>query len=275
MKPPGVLPNLSINNQQPWSPTTSQPFPSNNTLPPLSPNNNNNSNSNGPLPILIEQQQLQQQLQQASIRSPSMPSALPPGVSLPLSNNRTAVGNALNYPSGSLPPHLLSPPTPSSTDSSLLPPSSPAVQNPQTPVQQVLFSPADRYGLLGLLNIIKTQDPDLSMLALGSDLTTLGLDLGATEYVSFSLPLISPSCFDLTPFFYRSRNLYSTFITPWSDSKTIASLNIEPEFNLPSCYNVQPPPAGTKIGNFSDETLFFIFYSQPRDTMQEMAAHEL
>lgn len=52
-------------------------------------------------------------------------------------------------------------------------------------------------------------------------------------------------------------------------------LNIEPEFHLPSCYNVQPPPANTKIGNFSDETLFFIFYSQPRDAMQEMAAHEL
>lgn len=50
-------------------------------------------------------------------------------------------------------------------------------------MQQVLFSPADRYGLLGLLHIIKTTDPDLSMLALGSDLTTLGLDLGATEYV--------------------------------------------------------------------------------------------
>ena len=52
-------------------------------------------------------------------------------------------------------------------------------------------------------------------------------------------------------------------------------LNIEPEFTLPTCYNVQPPPANTKIGNFSDETLFFIFYSQPRDAMQEMAAHEL
>ncbi|GAA6053938.1 hypothetical protein JCM3770_004631 [Rhodotorula araucariae] len=122
---------------------------------------------------------------------------------------------------------------------------------PQTPAQQVLFSPADRYGLLGLLHIIKTSDPDTSMLALGTDLTNLGLDLGSTE------------------------NLYSTFITPWTDSKAAQVLNIEPEFHLPSCYNVQPPPANTKIGNFSDETLFFIFYSQPRDAMQEMAAHEL
>lgn len=74
---------------------------------------------------------------------------------------------------------------------------------------------------------------------------------------------------------FVNSNLYSNFITPWSDSKTAQVLNIEPEYTLPSCYNVQPPPANTKIGNFSDETLFFIFYSQPRDAMQEMAAHEL
>ncbi|GAA5902779.1 CCR4-NOT core subunit CDC36 [Sporobolomyces salmoneus] len=124
-------------------------------------------------------------------------------------------------------------------------------QIPQTPAQQVLFSPADRFGLIGLLHIIKTANTDQGMLALGNDLTNLGLDLGAPD------------------------NLYSNFITPWSDSKTAQVLNIEPEYTLPSCYNVQPPPANTKIGNFSDETLFFIFYSQPRDAMQEMAAHEL
>jgi CCR4-NOT transcription complex subunit 2 len=44
---------------------------------------------------------------------------------------------------------------------------------------------------------------------------------------------------------------------------------------LPACYNVQPPPAAHKIPNFTDETLFFIFYSQPRDYMQELAAQEL
>ncbi|GAA6014303.1 hypothetical protein JCM10207_005414 [Rhodosporidiobolus poonsookiae] len=143
--------------------------------------------------------------------------------------------------------------TPLSAVASLPPPTAGVTTGgiPQTPAQQVLFSPADRFGLLGLLHTIKTSDPDLSMLSLGNDLTNLGLDLGATE------------------------NLYSTFVTPWSDSKAAAALNIEPEFHLPSCYNVQPPAANTKIGNFSDETLFFIFYSQPRDAMQEMAAHEL
>ncbi|GAA5860710.1 hypothetical protein JCM3774_006261 [Rhodotorula dairenensis] len=137
--------------------------------------------------------------------------------------------------------HALPPPTASVTLGGV----------PQTPAQQVLFSPADRYGLLGLLHTIKSSDPDQTMLALGTDLTNLGLDLGSSD------------------------NLYSTFITPWTDAKTAQMLNIEPEFTLPACYNVQPPPANTKIGNFSDETLFFIFYSQPRDAMQEMAAHEL
>lgn len=129
---------------------------------------------------------------------------------------------------------------------------SPALSGtPQTPAQQVLFSPADRYGLLGLLHLIKASDPDRALLALGSDLTTLGLDLGASD------------------------SLYSNFITPWTGGSDPQSLLIEPEFHLPACYNVQPPPAQGKIGNFSDETLFFIFYSQPRDSMQEMAAMEL
>ncbi|GAA6031279.1 hypothetical protein JCM8097_005581 [Rhodosporidiobolus ruineniae] len=165
-----------------------------------------------------------------------------------------AAVSALLASAGLPAPGAGSSPAPGSTGVGSLPPPTAGVSTgaiPQTPAQQVLFSPADRFGLLGLLHTIKTSDPDLSMLALGNDLTNLGLDLGATD------------------------NLYSTFITPWSDSKAAALLNIEPEYHLPSCYNVQPPPANTKIGNFSDETLFFIFYSQPRDAMQEMAAHEL
>ena len=69
-------------------------------------------------------------------------------------------------------------------------------------------------------------------------------------------------------------NLHSSFITPWADSD-LSNSNIEPEYILPPCYNVQPPPASGKVGNFTDETLFFIFYSQPRDAMQEAAAEQL
>jgi CCR4-NOT transcription complex subunit 2 len=55
-------------------------------------------------------------------------------------------------------------------------------QLPQTPAQQVLYSPADQFGLLGLLNIIKmSADPDFGMLTLGTDLEKLGLDLGSAR----------------------------------------------------------------------------------------------
>ncbi|MCO5547900.1 hypothetical protein L7F22_001354 [Adiantum nelumboides] len=123
----------------------------------------------------------------------------------------------------------------------------------KTPAHQVLTSPADRFGLLGLLQIIKMQDPDLSMLAMGSDLQTLGMSLEASDNA-----------------------LSASFVTPWSDNSAAASLQIEPDFHLPSCYNVQPPPPPqSKVATFSDETLFFIFYSTPRDALQEVAAQEL
>ncbi|PWN42915.1 hypothetical protein IE81DRAFT_289603 [Ceraceosorus guamensis] len=120
------------------------------------------------------------------------------------------------------------------------------------PVSQVLSSPADRFGLLGLLSIIKMQDPDVQMLSLGTDLQAMGLSLEAPEA------------------------LYSSLITPLSDNNMAAALQVEPEFHLPSCYNVSPPsPAHHKVDSFSDETLFFIFYSMPRDVMQQIAAAEL
>lgn len=122
----------------------------------------------------------------------------------------------------------------------------------QTPAQQVLTSPADRFGLLGLLSMIKSSDPDLSMLSMGLDLQTFGLNLNSSD------------------------PLYSSFITPWSENNALAASRVEPEFTLPSCYNVQPPPpAQSKIASFSDETLFFIFYSTPRDLLQDVAAQEL
>lgn len=49
------------------------------------------------------------------------------------------------------------------------------------------------YGLLGLLGVIRMTDADRNALALGSDLTMLGLNLGSTEQI------------------------YSTFTGPWSD----------------------------------------------------------
>ncbi|KAI9250323.1 hypothetical protein BY458DRAFT_27010 [Sporodiniella umbellata] len=113
--------------------------------------------------------------------------------------------------------------------------------------------PTDPYGLLGLLGVIRMTDPDRSMLALGSDLTTLGLDLNTAD------------------------SIYSTFISPWSDTQSLPGLNIEPGYYLPPCYrHVQAtPPAHQRMRTFSDEILFYVFYCMPKDIAQEAAAREL
>ena len=63
-------------------------------------------------------------------------------------------------------------------------------------------TPSDPYGLMGLLGVIRMQDPDLTTLALGTDLTGLGLHLNSPE------------------------NVYSTFASPWAEQP----LKPEPEF---------------------------------------------
>lgn len=107
----------------------------------------------------------------------------------------------------------------------------------------------DRFGLLGLLSVIRMTDPDLNTLALGTDLTTLGLNLN------------SPDC------------LYASFTSPFADGPS----RKEPEYHLPLCYYMQPPmqPAESKVQLFSDETLIYAFYALPRDLLQVTAAVEL
>ena len=48
------------------------------------------------------------------------------------------------------------------------------------------------------------------------------------------------------------------------------------KFRLPDCYSVtNVQPIESKIPNFNEETLFWIFYSCPADVKQQMAAVEL
>mmetsp|Transcript_49638 Transcript_49638/g.91636 ORF Transcript_49638/g.91636 Transcript_49638/m.91636 type:complete len:342 (-) Transcript_49638:97-1122(-) len=50
----------------------------------------------------------------------------------------------------------------------------------------------------------------------------------------------------------------------------------DPEFYLPHCYYVNPPQLKTAhLQKFSLETLFYIFFNMPRDTLQAYAAAEL
>jgi len=105
------------------------------------------------------------------------------------------------------------------------------------------------YGLLGLLGVIRMTDADRNALALGSDLTMLGLNLGSSEHI------------------------YNTFSGPWSESSGNTK---EPHYQLPDCYYMQPPALKTgHLQQFQPETLFYIFYALPKDVLQAYAAQEL
>ncbi|KAG8387770.1 hypothetical protein BUALT_Bualt02G0055800 [Buddleja alternifolia] len=114
---------------------------------------------------------------------------------------------------------------------------------------QAAQSASDPFGLRGLLSVIRMNDPDLTSLALGIDLTTLGLNLNSTE------------------------NLHKTFGSPWSDEPAKG----DPEFTVPQCYYAkQPPPLSQAyFSKFQLDTLFYIFYSMPKDEAQLYAANEL
>ncbi|KAK7261433.1 hypothetical protein RIF29_27743 [Crotalaria pallida] len=114
---------------------------------------------------------------------------------------------------------------------------------------QTAQSSPDPFGLLGLLSVIRMSDPDLTSLALGIDLTTLGLNLNSSE------------------------NLHKTFGSPWSDEPAKG----DPEFSVPQCYYAKQPPALHQgyFSKFTVETLFYIFYSMPKDEAQLYAANEL
>ncbi|PIA49576.1 hypothetical protein AQUCO_01300396v1 [Aquilegia coerulea] len=116
-----------------------------------------------------------------------------------------------------------------------------SLQTPQTA--------PDRFGLLGLLSVIRMSDPELTSLALGIDLTTLGLNLNSGE------------------------DLHKKFVSPWSDGPTKGGS----EYNVPECYYAKQPPVLHQgyFSKFKLHTLFYIFYSMPRDEAQLYAANEL
>lgn len=108
----------------------------------------------------------------------------------------------------------------------------------------------NKYGMNGLMGVIRMENNDQTTVAIGNDLTTLGLDFNPTN-----------------------EPLSRTFASPWVET---SKYKPEPEFKLPECYDVpSAAPQQQKIQNLTDETLFYIFYTMPRDTMQEAASIEL
>ncbi|GAB66564.1 NOT family protein, partial [Plasmodium cynomolgi strain B] len=124
------------------------------------------------------------------------------------------------------------------------------------PLDELLYETTERaknynrtnYGLMGILKVIKMTDPQLNILALGTDLTTLGLNLNSPDF------------------------LFSSFTSPISDDPTYN----EDYFVKPSCYlNTRFQIRLSLLLKLQTETLFYIFYNLPRDVLQAYAASEL
>lgn len=114
------------------------------------------------------------------------------------------------------------------------------------------LSEIDQYGLKALSGILKMQQCDQTQVVIGSDLSLMGLDLSQPK-----------------------RNLALTFASPWVET---SRAEVEPPFRVPASFDVSGlklPPADQTISTYTDETLFFIFYTKPKDLLQEMAAREL
>jgi len=69
------------------------------------------------------------------------------------------------------------------------------------------------------------------------------------------------------------RNISSQLYSLWENEPPRPAV---PRFTLPECYTVGNVAAlETKMSNFNDEALIFMFYSNPGDVQQLMAASEL
>ncbi|GFS53057.1 CCR4-NOT transcription complex subunit 2 [Nephila pilipes] len=112
----------------------------------------------------------------------------------------------------------------------------------------------DQFGMVGLLTFIRAaeSDPKLVSLALGSDLTTLGLNLNTTE------------------------NLYPSFAGPWAEHPCRPQ---DIDYHVPSEYlvnqNIRDKLAPVKLNRYGEDLLFYLFYMFSGDVLQVAAAAEL
>lgn len=111
------------------------------------------------------------------------------------------------------------------------------------------LSEADRFGFAGLM--AKSQDPVQRQWVIGQDLSVLDTRVNASE------------------------PMYQSWTTPFTPNAP-PSRPLESDYTLPDCYNVaNVTPLRERISGFTEETLFYIFYSMPRDLMQVLVAEEL
>ncbi|XP_012272191.1 CCR4-NOT transcription complex subunit 2 [Orussus abietinus] len=112
----------------------------------------------------------------------------------------------------------------------------------------------DQFGMVGLLTFIRAAetDPNLVSLALGQDLTALGLNLNSPE------------------------NLYQNFGGPWAETPCRPQdidFHVPPEYLINS--SIRDKLAPVKLNRYKDDLLFYMFYTNVGDVLQLAAAAEL
>lgn len=123
-------------------------------------------------------------------------------------------------------------------------------ENADSKVQDPLahMSDTDRFGLKGF-SYMMNNFPDYAALVTGTDINHLGLDLHSEQPIS--------------------NQIYSL----WDNEPPRPDVA---RFNLPECYRVlNVAPLESKMPSFNEEALLFMFYSNPGDKQQLMAAREL
>ncbi|XP_049616388.1 CCR4-NOT transcription complex subunit 2 isoform X2 [Syngnathus scovelli] len=112
----------------------------------------------------------------------------------------------------------------------------------------------DQFGMIGLLTFIRAAEtePGTVHLALGSDLTTLGLNLNSPE------------------------NLYPKFASPWASAPCRPQ---DIDFHVPSEYltnvHIRDKLAAIKLSRYGEDLLFYLYYMNGGDLLQLLAAVEL
>ncbi|XP_054271553.1 CCR4-NOT transcription complex subunit 2-like isoform X2 [Macrosteles quadrilineatus] len=112
----------------------------------------------------------------------------------------------------------------------------------------------DQFGMVGLLTFIRAAetDPNLVSLALGQDLTALGLNLNSPD------------------------NLYPTFGGPWAEMPCRPQdidYHVPPEYIIN--HSIREKLAPIKLSRYKDDLLFFMYYTNMGDVLQIAAAAEL
>ncbi|KAG0670249.1 hypothetical protein C6P40_004315 [Pichia californica] len=111
-----------------------------------------------------------------------------------------------------------------------------------------------KFGLQGLVSLLKHNDNDQNNIAKGIDLNMLGLNLELDN---------------------KTHLLSKTLSSPWLET---SRSEVEPLFNKPDSFKINGNellPIEDRMISFNDLTLFFIFYTKPRDILQELSAREL